>query len=219
MKKKIKNFIDNFIVHILLFWLAFHVLSVAFYLLPESQISEFYPITKMRNYTAKFFSQKWTFFAPLPGIYTDKIWVACTSNFQTKWFDPVEDLLQKARKSHYFSSDWKVLYLHRHVASELYKRVTQEILTSCSNKSTNGGVAEFCESAEKSVRRSAEYTRALNYALEICVKEKIHTFENVKLILIKKSPFPFSNRNDFFTKPYFNLNEIVFENSFRKKII
>ena len=162
-----------------------------------------------------FFSQNWHFFAPNPGFYSDKIWIGCeTKKGPLKWHDPTTEIL-KIDEGRPFSTYGKLSYLHRLVATDLYDAVATQASTACPKLESVDGNSryELCPKAVELTSQSETYERALRFAKSQCraLSTDKESISKIKILVVRKYPFPYSRRNEYGKRPYFQIQPIEFK--------
>lgn len=179
-------------------------------------------------YTDELFFQRWNFFAPNPGILTEKLWIRCSNEGESsEWIDPVDEVLSKS----YYSplpSNYRRTYALRELTTRVNKSLSEITAKECQKQEFNPsektssnsqssdvsiGEISICKSAFDKVKKTKVYRDLVNVSKYIC-QQKFQLSHTVTpaIIISQKHPWPLSLADEASKEsPYYKLSVVDFE--------
>lgn len=217
---------ERYLVFALYAAVVFHIVAtVVTYSLPDDSKGL---LALGKAYTSDIFFQKWNFFAPSPGVITDKIWIQCHHQ-EDRWIDPADEIL----KHSYYSplpSGYRRTYAIRELSTRVHKSlkaITSEICNQQAKPSEEFTYANqghnvdltademtICKEAFERIKKTKAYIDLVKVSREICDERfAAPSISNPSIILSQKHPFPLSAVADgrLPEKAYYKMSVVDFE--------
>lgn len=195
---------------------VWHLASTICYLLPYNAMSKNKVYVQAWRYIAANFSQNWHFFAPTPGIDTDKLYLGCSTDKKISWFDPSRHVMDRANKVP-FAVEGKISYIYVNVAKQLRKQIDLKVQEYCKKNPENEKEYLICDQAIEEVLKTKEYKKAEDFGMYHCEEYFNKKPTSVIITSVVKKPFPFTKRSEIFEKKYYDLSAIPLVRSKREK--